>query len=158
MVKKKITDLVRSELEPFLEKNGYELFNVEFLKEGRDWFLKVYIDKCADGVYVNVGTDDCEAVSRFLSERMDALDPIQQNYYLEVSSPGLERPLLSEKDYRRFQGETVELSLYEPLEGKKQFAAVLLGLENGLISLEENGKRFEVPLDKVAKAKLAVIF
>ena len=93
MAKKKIKDIVAEELEDFLKENGYELYNVEFVKEGKDWFLRVYIDKvpAADAPEEEnyISTDDCETISRYLSERLDETDPIPQNYYLEVSSPGL---------------------------------------------------------------------
>lgn len=159
MAKKKITELIASELQPFLEENNYELFNVEFLKEGKDWFLRVFIEKCINGQYENIGTDDCEAVSRFLSERLDELDPIEQNYYLEISSPGMDRPLLSEKDYERFQGSLVDVSLYEPLNGKKLITAKLIGLLNGKLLLsDEEENQIELPLDKVAKTRLTVVF
>ncbi|MEA4987461.1 MAG: ribosome maturation factor RimP, partial [Anaerovorax sp.] len=148
-----------SELQPFLEKNNYELFNVEFLKEGRDWFLRVFIEKCVNGQYENIGTDDCEAVSRFLSERLDELDPIEQNYYLEVSSPGMDRPLLTEKDYERFKNSLVDVSLYEAVDGQKFITAKLVGLQNDkLILSDEFDNQMELPLDKIAKTKLAVVF
>ncbi len=159
MAKKKITELIASELQPFLEKNNYELFNVEFLKEGRDWFLRVFIEKCINGQYENIGTDDCEQVSRFLSERLDELDPIEQNYYLEVSSPGMDRPLLNKKDYERFKGASIDVSLYEPINGQKLITATLLQLsEDRLILSDEKGQQMELPLDKVAKTKLSVVF
>ena len=78
----------------FLEESGLELYNVEFVKEGRDWFLRVYIDKLSPSEEEYVSTDDCEKVSRFLSDQLDRLDLIEQNYYLEVSSPGMDRPCL----------------------------------------------------------------
>ncbi|WP_206457825.1 ribosome maturation factor RimP [Anaerovorax sp. IOR16] len=159
MAKKKITELIASELQPFLDKNNYELFNVEFLKEGRDWFLRVFIEKCINGQYENIGTDDCEIVSRFLSERLDELDPIEQNYYLEVSSPGMDRPLLKEKDYERFKNSLVDVSLYEAVDGKKLITAKLVALlDDKLILSDELDNEIELPLDKIAKTKLAVVF
>ena len=92
--KVKVTDLVEEIAAPFLEENGLELYHTEFLKEGRDWFLRVYIDKKEGQEEEYVSTDDCEKVSRFLSDELDRIDPIEQNYYLEVSSPGLDRELL----------------------------------------------------------------
>ena len=111
MAKKKIEDLICDMLSEFFDANGYELFRTEFVKEGKDWFLRVYIDKMVDGEYVNVGVEDCEAVSRYLSDKLDEEDPIEQNYYLEVSSPGMDRPLLRDKDFVRFAGEVVEIKL-----------------------------------------------
>ncbi len=91
MAKKKISELVKELTGDFLLENGLELYHCEFVKEGRDWFLRVYIDKHDPDSYVS--TDYCEMVSRFLSDRLDEEDPIAQNYYLEVSSPGMDRIL-----------------------------------------------------------------
>lgn len=158
MAKVKIKELVAEELEGFLAKNGYELYNVEFLKEGKDWFLRVYIDRLEDSAD-GIGTDDCEKVSKYLSARLDELDPIEQNYYLEVSSPGMDRALLKEKDYDRFAGRLVDVLLYQAIDGKKKFFGKLEGLKDGnLIIIDEKEKRIEIPFDKIAKTKLAVIF
>lgn len=192
MAKKKITDLVEEITADFLAENGLELYNAEFVKEGRDWFLRVYIDKteeaeaaalaaieaakkaeetqteCTEAETTDenqvlpspyVSTDDCEKVSRFLSAELDRLDPIEQNYYLEVSSPGMDRTLLKEKDFVRFAGETVDISLYKALDGKKAFQGKLIGIENGnIVIADEKDKRAEFPKEQVAKTKLAVIF
>lgn len=159
MAKKKITELIALELQPFLEENHYELFNVEFQKEGKNWFLRVFIEKCVNGEYENIGIDDCEAVSRFLSKRLDELDPIEQNYYLEVSSPGIDRPLIKERDYERFQGALVDVSLYEAVNGQKTITAKLIGFSDETLLLsDEKETQIELPLDKVAKTKLAVVF
>lgn len=192
MAKKKIIDLVEEITADFLAENGLELYNAEFIKEGRDWFLRVYIDKTeeaeaaalaaikaaktaeriqeegadADEADENqllpsqyVSTDDCEKVSRFLSAELDRLDPIEQNYYLEVSSPGMDRTLLKEKDFVRFAGEIVDISLYKALDGKKAFRGKLIGIENGnIVITDEKDKIAEFPKEQVAKTKLAVIF
>ena len=89
-------------------------------KWGKDWFLRVYIDRTDDSAG-GIGTDDCEKVSKFISARLDELDPIEQNYYLEVSSPGMDRALLKESDYVRFAGRWVNVTLYQGLNGKKTF-------------------------------------
>lgn len=160
MARKKIADIVSQALLPYFSENGYELFNVEFMKEGRDWFLKVYIEKReGNGKYVPIGTDDCEAVSRFLSAKLDELDPIEQNYYLEVSSPGMDRPLLSEKDFIRFRGEIVDISLYKAIDGKKLISGELLGLEEGQILIrDEKNNVVKIPVEQASKTRLAVIF
>jgi len=159
MAKKKIAEIVSEVLSPFLNENGYELFNVEFLKEGRDWFLRVYIEKTENGEYVSVGTDDCEAVSRFLSAELDRLDPIEQNYYLEVSSPGMDRPLLREKDFIRFGGEIVDVSLYKALDGRKTLSGTLVGRASGCIIIkDEKGNEVKIPEEQVSKTRLAVVF
>jgi len=176
-------------LEEFLAENGYELYNVEFVKEGRDWFLRVYIDLAWDGNYVaegsceggiegagkrfddseseiesagsgiakGISTDDCEKVSRFLSEKLDETDPIEQNYYLEVSSPGIERALLKESDYKRYAGRFVNVTLYQGIDGKKTFYGKLEGLIDGdIVITDEKGNRICLPLEKAAKTKLAI--
>ncbi len=159
MAKKKIGEIVEEILAPFLEEHGYELFRTEFVKEGKDWFLRVFIDKIQDGAYVNVGTDDCEAVSRYLSAKLDEADPIQQNYYLEVSSPGMDRPLLRDKDFVRFRGEAVEVSLYKAWEGRKTYEGILVDLtDDHLVIRVEQDRELLIPREQVSKTKLAVIF
>lgn len=156
MAGKKVKDIVAEELEGFLEDNGYELYNVEFVKEGRDWFLRVYIDLPDPDEYV--GTEDCEKVSRYLSQVLDEKDPIAQNYFLEVSSPGLDRQLLKDEEFTRYAGRPVEISLYSAIEGRKKFEGTLKGLEGDEIVIEDDGKELRLPRDKAAKTKLAVIF
>lgn len=160
MAKKKITDIIEEISADFLAQNGLELYNSEFVKEGRDWFLRVYIDKTPEAQEEQyVSTDDCEKVSRFLSAELDRLDPIEQNYYLEVSSPGMDRALLKDKDFARFAGEIVDISLYKAVNGQKSFQGRLLGIEDGnIVITDEKENRTEFPREQVAKTKLAVIF
>ena len=166
MAKKKITEIVEEITADFLGQNELELYNSEFVKEGKDWFLRVYIDKLpkegADGNVEEeyVSTDDCESVSRFLSAELDRLDPIEQNYYLEVSSPGLDRALLKEKDFIRFCGHMVDISLYKAVNGKKAYQGTLKGLtdDNKIVITDEKGEEIEFPREQVAKTRLAVIF
>ena len=190
MAKKKITDIIEEISAEFLAQNGLELYNSEFVKEGRDWFLRVYIDKTQEAQEaaktaiaaaseraaeaaesggeaadeaplpaIYVSTDDCEKVSRFLSAELDRIDPIEQNYYLEVSSPGMDRALLKDKDFARFVGEIVDISLYKALNGQKSFQGRLLGIEDGnIVITDEKENRTEFPREQVAKTKLAVIF
>lgn len=156
MAKKKIKDIVEEELTDFLLENGYELYNTEFVKEAKDWFLRVYIDRLDEA---GVGTDDCEKVSRFLSQRLDELDPIEQNYYLEVSSPGMDRALLKDSDYKKYAGKIVDVNLYKAIDGKKTITGKLIGLTDGVISVvDENDKLINIEFDQAAKTKLAVIF
>jgi len=161
MAKKKITQIAAEELEGFLRDNGYELYSIEFVKEAKDWFLRVYIDwdqgGAADGERY-ISTDDCEKVSRYLSERLDELDPIENNYYLEVSSPGLDRALLKEEDYRRYSGKEVDVSLYKAVDGRKAYSGILKGMADGIITISENGTDIEFPAGQVAKTKLRIVF
>ena len=157
MAKKKITEIVEEMLEDFLRQEGYELYNAEFVKEGRDWFLRVYIDKTVTDEYV--GTEDCEKVSRFLSEKLDEEDPIEQNYYLEVSSPGMDRPLLKRSHYERYIGREVEIRLYKGKDGTKNIQGVLKVITGDDITVEDHdGREWKLQLSEIAKAKLAVIF
>ena len=157
MAKKKITEIIEEISSEFFAQNGLELYNSEFVKEGRDWFLRVYIDKTQEAQYVS--TDDCEKVSRFLSAELDRIDPIEQNYYLEVSSPGMDRALLKDKDFVRFAGEIVDISLYKAVDGQKAYQGRLVGIEDGkIIITDEQDNRIEFPREQVAKTKLAVIF
>ena len=117
MAKKKITVLADELLSGFLQEEGLELYHSEFVKEGRDWFLRIYIDKPEGEGYI--GTEDCEKVSRFLSEKLDEADPVEQNYYLEVSSPGMDRELIKPEHYRRYVGSEVEIRLYKARTAQK---------------------------------------
>lgn len=156
MAKKKITETVAGMLTDFLEKEGYELYNSEFIKEGKDWFLRIYVDR-TDGEYI--GTEDCEKVSRFLSDKLDEEDPIEQNYYLEVSSPGMDRPLLTKAHYERYIGSDVEIRLYKGKDGVKNIEGVLKGLDGETVAVVDyDDKEWELQLSEIAKAKLAVIF
>ncbi len=159
MAKKKITDLVEELTSEFLLQNGLELYHCEFVKEGKDWFLRVYIDKAGDESENYVSTDDCETVSRFLSQKLDEEDPISQNYYLEVSSPGMDRILYKEKDFARFKGQMVDVSLYKAFEGKKLFSGKLVGLIDGQVTItDEKDNELKFPAEQVANTRLAVVF
>ncbi|WP_419026426.1 ribosome maturation factor RimP [Emergencia sp.] len=159
MAKKKIKEVIEEIASEFMADNGLELYNVEFLKEGRDWFLRVYIDKQEAAEEDYVDTDDCEKVSRFLSEKLDELDPIEQNYYLEVSSPGMDRELLTPGHFEKFAGRLVEVKLYKGVDGKKFYEGTLVGLADGNVVIKvENDKELMFPLDQVAKTNLAVVF
>lgn len=155
MSKKKVTELVSEMLEPFLKENGYELFNIEYIKEGKDWFLRIYIDNEQE----RIGIDDCEKVSRYISAKLDEADPIDKNYYLEVSSPGIDRPLIKDSDYEKYKGKEIDIMLYQAVNGQKLLTGTLQGLENNMISIKDNkGKIIEIPKEKASKVKLAVIF
>ncbi|MBU9720358.1 MULTISPECIES: ribosome maturation factor RimP [Bacillaceae] len=144
-------------LTPILADLSLELVDVEFKKEGKNWYLRVYIDK-EDGVDL----DDCTAVSEQLSEALDKQDPIEQAYYLEVSSPGAERPLKKEKDLLRAVGKNVHVTTYAPIDDEKVFEGKLVEFSDNILKIEikvkTRKKIVEIPYDKVAKARLAVIF
>ena len=146
MAKEHIKELVSKYLKGFLDENDLELYNSEFKKEGKDWYLRVYIDKKNAEKDEYVGTDDCEKVSRFLSECLDKDDPIPQNYTLEVSSPGIDRQLFQVRDYERFTGDMVDVKLYKSISDNK--------IE---IEVTEN-ECYSFYLEEVAKTSLAVVF
>ena len=157
MAKKKITEIAAEMMADFLAAEGYELYNIEFVKEGKDWFLRVYVDMASGEGYI--GTEDCEKVSRFLSEKLDEEDPIEQNYYLEVSSPGMDRPLLTKAHYERYVGSEVEIRLYKGKDGTKNIQGVIDSIEGETITVtDHDNRKWELELAEIAKANLAVIF
>ena len=158
--KKKITDIIAGELSGYMEQEGYELYHLEMVKEVKDWYLRVYIDKKQDPEERGyISTDDCEKVSRYLSERLDTLDPIEQNYYLEVSSPGLDRQLITDSHYKRYIGSLVEVKLYKPYQGTKHLEATLKAVSEGQLTLEDKaGNEIVLPREQVAQTRLAINF
>lgn len=157
MAGQSIKKLVAEETSEFFDKNGYELYNVEFVKEGSDWFLRVYIDMIDPDRYV--GTEDCEKVSRYLSDMLDKKDPVSQSYYLEVSSPGMDRTLLKDADFERYAGKRVELSLYKAMNGQKKLKGILKGLEGDEIVITDDAENIlRLQKKQVAKTKLVVVF
>lgn len=155
MGKMKITEIVEKELAGFLIEKNMELFNCEYVKEGKDWYLRVYIDKFEG----NVSIEDCETVSVFLSRRLDELDPIEKNYFLEVSSPGLDRPLIKDSDFEKYKGEMIDITLYKAIDGFKQYCGILKGLENEeIVIADEKENEMRIPKELTAKVCLSVIF
>jgi len=157
----KVTDLVSQMVTPILEENNLELWNTELVKEGKNWFLRVYIDKPGKDEYIS--TDECELVSRALSAKLDEKDPIEQNYYLEVSSPGMDRELTKKEHFDRYQGEMVDVKLYKALDSKKEFEGKLISRsENGDITLEipegKATKELLISSELISQVKLAIIF
>ncbi len=153
MAYSKIEQLVFEMVEPIAAAQNVSVWDVEYKKEGKNNVLRVYIDK--EG---GVSIDDCEAVSVVLSERLDASDPITSAYSLEVSSAGLDRQLKRESDFLAYIGHLVDVKLYGPINGVKDFEAELVGYLDGVITLRYDDALMEVPLDKAASVRLAVIF
>lgn len=153
MANSKIEQLVWELAEPIAAAANVSVWDVEYKKEGKTNVLRIYIDK-ADGV----GIDDCETVSVALSAKLDEADPIPSAYSLEVSSAGLDRRLKRESDFLQYIGHLVDVKLYAPLEGLKDFTAELVGYANGTLTVRLEDKKLELPPDKVASVRLAVIF
>jgi len=150
MDKNKVVSAVKEELGFILPNLNLSLEDIEFKKEGGRWLLQVIIDKPG-----GVRLDDCEDVNRQLGDRLDVIDVIPDSYTLEVSSPGLERPLKTDSDFSRFAGEWVKIRCFVPVEGQKHFAGKLLGMEAGKVKVElENNKQVEIPRDMISKANL----
>jgi ribosome maturation factor RimP len=146
----RLTELMRSVVEPM----GYELVGVEYLggREGGS-LLRVYIDQ-AEGITV----DDCAAVSHQLSGVLDVEDPVKENYLLEVSSPGLDRPLFYKEHYERYAGSKVRLKMAVKIEGRRRFEGTLLGLEGSDVMLEVEGEKVSLPMDQVDSARIVPEF
>ncbi|GHP12683.1 ribosome maturation factor RimP [Lentilactobacillus fungorum] len=155
----KVVETVKQVVKPILAKHSFYLFDVAFVKEKGGWYLRVYIDK--DG---GVTIDDCVLVSDELGEKLDEMepDPIPQAYFLEVSSPGAERPLRNDEELRQAVGEYVNLSLYKNLNGNKSFEGTLKSVTEDQVVLENDqwGKHptVAIPRDLIAKARLAIKF
>ncbi len=145
----KVTDAVAALALPVVEGAGCVLWDVEYVKEAGSWFLRVYIDK--EG---GVSIDDCEAVSRPLSDLLDEADPIEGSYTFEVSSAGADRPLKKPEHFARFQGEEVEVKLYRPREGRKEFVGRLGGYEDGCVTLELDGEAAVFTRQEIALVRL----
>ncbi|RWZ60454.1 ribosome maturation factor RimP [Halobacillus fulvus] len=144
-------------VQPILDEMNLELVDIEYKQEGQNWYLRVFIDK-PNGVDI----EECGQVSEQLSEKLDEEDPIEIPYFLEVSSPGAERPLKTPKDFDKYVGEYVYMKLYEPIDGEKEFEGTLVSFEDQTavveIRIKTRTKQLEVPFDKIAKANLAIKF
>ena len=149
----KITELVWQMAEPVAQRHGCTIWDVEFVKEAGERFLRVYID--SDG---GVDIDQCEAVSRELDPMLDEADPIQESYTFEVSSAGAERELKRPGDFERFIGSTVAVKLYSPKDGRKEHVGVLRGCSDGDVEIEENGKSAVFAKSEVAQVRLRITF
>lgn len=140
-------------LVPIVEKFGVTIYDVEFVKEGSDYYLRAFIDK-EDGVTI----DDCENVSRALSDEMDKNDFISEAYILEVSSPGLGRTLKKERHYLNSLGEEVEIKTYKPIGKDKEFVGILKSYVDGTVTIETESGDMEFTKDMIANARLTIDF
>jgi ribosome maturation factor RimP len=145
----KITETVLALAKPVAETQGCEIWDVEYVRESGAWYLRVYLDKPG-----GVSIDDCEAISRALDPILDEADPIPTSYIFEVSSAGAERELKRPSDFERFTGETVEVKHYQPICGAKSHVGVLLGYDNGAVTIETGGKAVQYNKAQVAQVRL----
>ncbi len=150
----KITEQVRKLALPVTAAANLELVDVEYVREGGSWYLRLYIDKPG-----GIGVEDCSLVSRQMSDILDEADPIPGAYHLEVSSPGLDRPLKTEADFRRFTGEMVEVHTYKPVGGKKVHVGQLMEYRAEAVDLgAADGQVQSFPRAEVAQVRLYVDF
>ena len=149
----KVSDLTAELAGPIAAENGCTLWDVEYVKEAGDWYLRVYIDK-EGGVSIN----DCEAVSRPLSDALDEADPIEGSYTLEVSSAGADRVLKKPEHFAQFTGSEVDVKLYRAREGRKELTGVLKGYDNGNVTVELPGGDVTLEKKDVAQVRLHVSF
>jgi len=138
-------------LKPLFDDLGYELWGCEYRPQGAHSLLRVYIDK-PDGI----GVEDCEKVSREISALLDVEDPISSHYALEVSSPGIPRPLFYHWQYQRYLGESVQIKLYQPLAGKRKYEGKIVSIEDNVLKLTIEDNTYDFPLSNIVKANLIV--
>jgi ribosome maturation factor RimP len=148
---KEIVDQVRSMVDPILLNEGMELVDIEYRRESKGWVLRLILDK--EG---GVTLDDCTRVSQEVGRNLDVEDFIQTTYTLEVSSPGLTRPLKTEKDFMKYYHRLIKVKTVDPVENRRQFKGELLGVSQGQIEIKVEGEVFQISLSNVAKANLEI--
>lgn len=139
--------------EPHVRDAGFDLVEVEYGREPSGWVLRLFIDT-PEGARGSVTHDDCERVSRDVSAALDVADRIPHAYQLEVSSPGLDRPLRRERDFARFVGETVRVRLGDGVDGRRNFTGTLQSAKNGRVEIACDGRSYEIPISDVVRANL----
>ncbi len=152
--KKSIIVYVEKIIESIIEDLEYELVDIEFKKEGPSKILRIFLDKPK-----GITLDDCQIMSKAISCELDKTDPIKEAYYLEVSSPGLDRPLKNDKDLNRNKNKDIEIKLYEPLDGNKLVHGCLVEFDENILRIQyEDDVIVDIPRDKIALIRLAVKF
>ena len=151
MGKAPVTQSVTELIEPGLLADGLELVDVEFKKEGKNWILRIYIDR--EG---GVTLADCQKVSRLAGDLIEVEEVIEPVYTLEVSSPGLNRVLKKEKDFLKYSGKKIYVQCHAPMDGRKKFTGILTGFIDQSIHIELDGQHYMIPLNLVAKANLVI--
>ena len=154
MSKKEMYEARTDELiTPILDRRNFELVDVEYVKEGSTWYLRVYIDK--EG---GITSDDCADVSREMNEILDREDYVEGSYTFEVSSPGLGRPLKKEKDFKRSLGKSVECKLYKAIDKQKEFEGILKDFTEDTVTIETEGNELVLDRKDIAMIRLAIDF
>jgi len=139
--------------EPYVRDAGFDLIEVQFGREQRGMVLRLFIDR-PEGGSGGINVDDCERVSRDVSAALDVADKISQAYQLEVSSPGLDRPLRRERDFARFVGESARIRLTDGVEGRRNFTGTIRGAKDGRVEIACDGRSYELLIDDIARASL----
>lgn len=150
---KKVTEVVWALAEPAVQAQGCRIWDVEYVREAGQWYLRLYLDK--DG---GVDILDCENVSRKVSDLLDEIDPIEGSYIFEVSSAGAERQLKRPSDFEKFMGSPVLLKTYQNRDGRKEFAGVLKGYDGGAVVLEMGTQELRFEKNEVAMVRLRIVF
>ena len=148
-----VVDELRELIEPIVKVNDLDFVDIEYIKEGENWILRVFVENEEDELTI----DQLSNLSRLISQKLDEEDPIDKSYFLEVSSPGVERPLRKIKDYERFAGEDVKISTYRKINNSKEFIGKLIGInENKVITikLKDSDEEMEIDYSDIAKANL----
>jgi ribosome maturation factor RimP len=151
MMEREIVDRVRAMIHPIVLNEGMEVVDIEYRRESRGWVLRLTLDK--EG---GVALDDCTRVSQELGMSLDVEDVIQAPYTLEVSSPGLTRPLKTEKDFMKYRNHLIKVKTIDPIQNRRQFKGKLLGVSENGIEIEVDGGVFQIPLANLAKANLEI--
>ncbi|CEG58814.1 ribosome maturation factor RimP [Legionella fallonii] len=138
-------------LSPIVNDMGYELWGCEYLSQGKHSLLRIYIDK-PDGI----GIEDCQAVSKQVSALLDVEDPIPGNYNLEISSPGIPRPLFNHEQYQRYLGQAVQVKTFKPVNGKRKMSGIIVSANESTVVLDINGEHQELLFSNIVKANLTV--
>lgn len=154
MAKIKIEQVVKEMLLPIMDDLQCELVDIEYKKEGSHWYLRIYIDKQPGAVTI----DDCQAVSERISDLLDESDPIPHSYFLEVSSPGLDRALKKDSDFEKYKGFKVDVSLYKPKNGRRKFTGELIGLRDNQLLIRDKNEILSFLRSDVAMVRLTVEF
>ena len=147
-----VEEFVSGVVESIIESTELELVDVEYVHE-REWYLRVFLDKAG-----GIDLDDCQMVSEQLSQVLDEKDPIKENYLLEVSSPGLDRVLKKDKDFVRYHGRDVDIQLFKPIDGKKQYTGALQGFSEEAITIQVQEETISIERAAIAQIRLHLDF
>ena len=152
----KITDVIKEIANPIVLSQNCVIFDVEYKKEGSDYVLRILIEKENIDEYISI--NDCENISRQLSDELDRIDPIKNPYMLEVSSPGIDRPLRNEKDFKKYTGKDIDIGLYKAINKSKILTGTLLGFKDDVIEIDIDGEIVEINKKDTSYVKLAIEF